>query len=66
MIAPEDFKNLIGVHEDWTKYSDGRVTVKRWFILSNETRKYLGEEETPYSEIPFVIMEKFEQAKKKV
>jgi len=51
----------ITVHESWTKYADGRVTVRKVLDCDNGRRIDLGEVDTPYIDIPFIIVDMFEE-----
>lgn len=48
----DKIRNSIGLTEKWYSYH-GKVWVKRYLDRADGTQEYLGEELTPYKELPF-------------
>lgn len=55
----EEILNSVYIEEKWHKDSSGSVIVRRWITFKDGKKKFMGEEETLYKDVPYVIMKYF-------
>ena len=52
----EEVRDMLCITEQWFKDEDGIVRVRRWITSRTGEKRYLGEEETAFRDVPFVKM----------